>query len=127
MRMDQRCVGVGGLSRLRSIITSTEIDVITSGAHGVRHEGGQPSALPVHSMCHRREKCFRPLGTRVDRRSMPTDSTRTVCDQDKHANTEGEMQMVTTREDGCRRLDEEAWEQHYDVATVARWITVDRG
>ena len=27
--------------------------------------------------------------------------------------------MGTTRADGCRRLDEEAWEQCYDVATVA--------
>ena len=40
-------------------------------------------------------------------------------DQKKHADTEGEMQMGTTRADGCRRLDEEAWEQCYDVATVA--------
>ena len=42
------------------------------------------------------------------------------------ADTEGEVQMVTTRADGCRRL-EEAWEQCYDVATVARWCPVDRG
>ena len=35
--------------------------------------------------------------------------------------TEGEVQMGTTRAAGRRRLDEEAWEQRYDVATVARW------
>ena len=33
-----------GLSRLRTLITSTEIDIITRGAHGDRHEGGKPSA-----------------------------------------------------------------------------------
>ena len=52
-------------------------------------------------------------------RSLRTDSTRIMRDQKKHADTEGEMQMGTTRADGCRRLDEEAWEQCYDVATVA--------
>ena len=50
-----------------------------------------------------------------------------VCDQEEHANTEGEEQMGTTRADGCRRLDEEAWEQRYDVVTVARWSPVNRG
>ena len=45
------------------------------------------------------------------------ESTRTVCDQEEHANTEGKVQLGTTRADGCRRLDEEAWEQRYDVAT----------
>ena len=30
MRMDQWCVGVGGLSRLRAVVTSAGIDVITS-------------------------------------------------------------------------------------------------
>ena len=44
MRMDQRCVGVGGLSRLRTLITSTEINFIARRAHGDCHEGGQPSA-----------------------------------------------------------------------------------
>ena len=44
MRMDQRCVGVGGLSRLRTLITSMEINIFASRAHGDRHEGGQPSA-----------------------------------------------------------------------------------
>ena len=58
---------------------------------------------------------------------MQTDSTRTVCDQEEHANTEGEVQMGTTRRDGCRRHDEEAWQQCYDVATVARWSPVNRG
>ena len=42
------------------------------------------------------KKCFRSSGTRVDRRSLQTDSTRTVCDQEEHANTEGEVQMGTT-------------------------------
>ena len=37
---------------------------------------------------------------RVDRRSLQTDSTRTVCDQEKHANIEGEVQMGTTRANG---------------------------
>ena len=50
-----------------------------------------------------------------------------VCVQEKHANTEGEMQMGATRADGCRRLDEETWEQCYDGATVARWSPVNRG
>ena len=48
-------------------------------------------------------------------------------DQKEHADTEGEVQMGTTRADGRRRLDEEAWEQCYDVATVARWSPVNRG
>ena len=43
----------------------------------------------------------------------------------EHADTEGEVQMGTTRADG--RLDEEAWEQCYDVATVARLCPVNRG
>ena len=43
MMSDQRCVGVG-LSRLRTLVASTGIDIITRGAHGDRHEGGQPSA-----------------------------------------------------------------------------------
>ena len=50
-----------------------------------------------------------------------------LCDQDKYANTEDEVQMGTTRADGSRRLDEEAWEQRYDVATVARRSPVNRG
>ena len=33
----------------------------------------------------------------------------------------------TTRADGRRRLDEEAWEQCYYVATIARWCPVNRG
>ena len=48
-------------------------------------------------------------------------------DQEEHADTEGEVQMGTTRADGRRRLDEETWEQCYDVATVARWCPVNRG
>ena len=35
--------------------------------------------------------------------------------------TEGEVRMCTTRADGCRRLDEEAWEQCYDVAKIESW------
>ena len=46
---------------------------------------------------------------------------------EEHANTEGKVQMGTTRADGRRRLDEEAWEQRYDVATVARWSLINRG
>ena len=42
MRMDQACVGVNGLSRLRTIVTPKEIDNTTRGAHGDRHESGQP-------------------------------------------------------------------------------------
>ena len=41
---DQRRVGVGSLSRLRTLITSTEINIIARRADGDRHEGGQPSA-----------------------------------------------------------------------------------
>ena len=44
MRMDQRCVGVGDLARLRTLITSTEINIIARRAYGDRHEGGQPFA-----------------------------------------------------------------------------------
>ena len=42
--MEQWCVGVGGLSRLRAIVTSAEIDIIARRAYGDRHESGQPSA-----------------------------------------------------------------------------------
>ena len=48
-------------------------------------------------------------------------------DQKKHADTEGEVQMGTTRADGRPRLDEEAWEQCHDVATFTRWCPVIRG
>ena len=54
-------------------------------------------------------------------------STRIMRDQEEHAHTEGEVQMGTTRADGRRRLDEEAWEQCYDVTTVARWSPFNRG
>ena len=47
-------------------------------------------------------------------------------DQEKHANTESEVQMGTTRADGGRRLDEETREQCYDAGTVARWSAVNR-
>ena len=46
MRMDRRCVGVGGLSRLRTLVTPTEIDIITRRAHGDRHGRGQPLTRP---------------------------------------------------------------------------------
>ena len=39
-------------------------------------------------------------------------------DQKEYADTEGEVQMGTTRADGRRRLDEEAWELCDDAATV---------
>ena len=35
--------------------------------------------------------------------------------------------MGAARADGCRRRDEEAWEQYYDAATVARWSPINRG
>ena len=70
-------------------------------------------------MCHRCEKCFRSSGTTVDRRSKQTDSTRTVCDQEQHANTEGEVQMGTTRADGCRRFAEE---RHGNSVTMLRLL-----
>ena len=73
------------------------------------------------------KSAFDHLVREVDRRTLQTDSTITVCDQKEHANTEGEVQMGTTRADGRRRLDEEAWEQRYDVATVARRSPVNRG
>ena len=62
-----------------------------------------------------------------ERRTLQTDSTRTLCDQEKYANIEGEVQMGTTRADGSRLLDEDAWEQRYHVATVARRSPVNRG
>ena len=40
MRMDQRRVGVGGLSRLRTLNTSTEIKIIARRSNGDRHESG---------------------------------------------------------------------------------------
>ena len=43
-----------------------------------------------------------------------------MCDPKEHANAEGEMLMGTTRADGSRCLDEEAWEQYYKAATAAR-------
>ena len=49
-----------------------------------------------------------------------------MCDWEEHANT-GEVQMVTARADGCRRLDEEARQQCDDAATVARWDPPNRG
>ena len=64
---------------------------------------------------------------RVDRRPSQTDNTRTVHDQEEHANIEGEVQMRTTRANGGRRFDEETWEQCYDVATVARGSSLKRG
>ena len=45
-------------------------------------------------------------------------STVCVC---QHANTEGEVQMGTAQADVFPRLDEEAWEQYYDAATIAGW------
>ena len=48
-------------------------------------------------------------------------------DQEEHADTEGEVQMGTTRADGRRRLNEEAWVQYYDVTTFAEWCPVNRG
>ena len=79
------------------------------------------------TVCHRCEKCFRTSGTRVDGRLLQTDGTRIMRDQKEHADTEGEVQMGTTRADGRRRLDEEKSEQCYHVATVARWCPVNRG
>ena len=49
-----------------------------------------------------------------------------MCLQEKYANTEGEVQLGTTRADGSRRLDEDAWEQRYDVAIVARRSPIHR-
>ena len=42
-------------------------------------------------------------------------------DQEEHADTESEVQMGTTRADGRRRFDEEAWGQYYDVTIFAGW------
>ena len=47
------------------------------------------------------KKCFRSSGTRIDGRSLQTDSTRIMRDQKERANTDGEVQMGTTRADGC--------------------------
>ena len=51
---------------------------------------------------------------------LQADRTRVMRDQEEHTNAEGEMQMGTSRADGCRRLDEEAWEHCNGVATLAR-------
>ena len=48
-------------------------------------------------------------------------------DQEKHANTLGEMQMGAALADGGRRLDEKAWEQNYDAAAIAGWSPFNRG
>ena len=83
--------------------------------------------IDLSTVCVIDAKSAFPSGTRVDRRTLQADSTRTVCDQEKYANAEGEVEMGTTRADGSRCLDEEAWEQCYDVATVARRSPVNRG
>ena len=44
MRMDQWCIGIGGLPRLRAIVTSAEIDIVARWAYCDRHESGQPPA-----------------------------------------------------------------------------------
>ena len=58
------------------------------------------------TVCHRCEKCFRSSGAKIDGRSLQTDSTRIMRDQEEHADFEGQVQMGTTRPDGRRRLDE---------------------
>ena len=45
------------------------------------------------TVCHRCEKCFRSSATRIDGRSLQTDSTRIMRDQKEHADTEGQVQM----------------------------------
>ena len=40
-------------------------------------------------------------------------------DQEKHANTQGEMQMGAALADGGRRFDEKAWEQYCEAAAIA--------
>ena len=63
-----------------------------------------------------------------NRRGVIADGQHKIMrDHKEHADTEGEVQMGTSRADGRRRLDEEAWEQRHDVATVARWSPVNRG
>ena len=47
------------------------------------------------------KSAFDHLVQRIDGRSLQTDSTRIMRDQKKHADTEGEVQMGTTRADGC--------------------------
>ena len=42
-----------------------------------------------------------------------------LCVIRRSMQTEGEAQMGTTRADGRRRLDEEAWEQRYDVTSTS--------
>ena len=44
MRMDQWIIGIGGLSRLRVIVTSAEIDIVARRAYGDRHDSGLPPA-----------------------------------------------------------------------------------
>ena len=49
-----------------------------------------------------------------------------MCGQEEHTNTEGEVQMGTSRADGCRHLDEEAREECDDAATAVRWGPLNR-
>ena len=47
------------------------------------------------------------------------DRARIMCNPKEHANIDSKVQMGPARADGCRRLDEETWEQYYDVTTAA--------
>ena len=55
--MDQRVVGVSGLSGPRTIVTPTDIDITAYRAYSDRHESGQPyTGRSVHGVCHRCER-----------------------------------------------------------------------
>ena len=43
-----------------------------------------------------------------------------MCDPKEQANTEGEVQMGPARADGCRRLEEEAWENSIRMPRLFR-------
>ena len=76
--------------------TPTEIDIITRRAHSDRHEGGQPSAgRPVHS-CQRCGQALSIILYESRQEAIADGQQPDLC----------VIRMGTTREDGCRRLDE---------------------
>ena len=74
MRMDQRCVGVGGLSRLRTLVTPMEIDIITRRAHGDRHPR---SVMSQHRQSRLNKHCI-AFNMNLLRRKHAPESKSTV-------------------------------------------------
>ena len=121
MRMDQWCVGAGGLSRLRTLVTPTEIDIITR-----RVEPKADSHLQVDPSV-----CVIDAKSAFDH--LVRESTGGHCRRTAHELCVIKRNMQTLRA-SCSWVphermvvDEVAWEQRYDVATVARWSPVNHG